>query len=500
MSTQPPASKLCEDVLWHIFDMNTPSDDHFLNPDATGDEIHSLTTARHTSQVCSDWRAIILESPSVWANSLRLEDLNQRSNYWRKEVLRRTGSCLLSIHGSFVRRYVAQEFLMCLLEHHWPRFRRICIRAKWTTIFCDRRWCTFTSPAPNLEILGIHFERERDTPSLSFFRKLFDGNAPRLHTFSASLVDFQIQHGSFSELWSLELTGTIVSPAILPVLQGMNSLRLLKLVNQEILFEFNRKSKHPRIKLPKLRNLHIDADMRNFLTIARHIHPPQQCKIALIINDISDRYSPRTWRTLGQCFHAYYRCIMDQHPINTLSISIQDYCFSIRNRRHNEDISSPEDPLFSFQIEWIDDESWDNISNLILHSVLSVDPLPVKTFNMLMEFEATDLSIDEYLTELLYSLISVEVLYGNSLTLKLISDIEDQNDGRNLFLRLNTLVLEEEYCGDSENAIQLFVQRRIKAGLPVRSIDLTEAYIFDDDILLFLKDQEGLEVITLQEA
>ncbi|KDR80339.1 hypothetical protein GALMADRAFT_153974, partial [Galerina marginata CBS 339.88] len=50
-----------------------------------------LNTVRLTSQVCSHWREIILGSPIIWASTIELQILRQKSDNWRKEVMRRTG-------------------------------------------------------------------------------------------------------------------------------------------------------------------------------------------------------------------------------------------------------------------------------------------------------------------------------------------------------------------------------------------------------------------------
>ncbi|KAF8885051.1 hypothetical protein CPB84DRAFT_140863 [Gymnopilus junonius] len=84
--------RLNQDVLSLIFMVNTQLDNFSLGLSESYDTgIHPLTTTRHTSQVCQQWRRLLIGSPLIWANSIELGLLAQKRGRWRKEVLRRCG-------------------------------------------------------------------------------------------------------------------------------------------------------------------------------------------------------------------------------------------------------------------------------------------------------------------------------------------------------------------------------------------------------------------------
>src|SRR6266567_3695438 len=94
---EPPSiSRLNDDLLWRIFNLNTLTDTDFIGK-FSGKPEFSLVTARHTSQVCTSWRSLILPSSSLWANTINLKHLDQKNHNWRREILKRTGDSPISV-------------------------------------------------------------------------------------------------------------------------------------------------------------------------------------------------------------------------------------------------------------------------------------------------------------------------------------------------------------------------------------------------------------------
>jgi len=61
--------QLSRDLLWYIFSVNAEMQP--LEPESR--DIPAINTLRHTSQVCSTWRDIVLDTKSLWG---RVIDFN----------------------------------------------------------------------------------------------------------------------------------------------------------------------------------------------------------------------------------------------------------------------------------------------------------------------------------------------------------------------------------------------------------------------------------------
>src|SRR6267143_51188 len=197
----PPISMLHDDLLWHIFTFNTLEDDDIIY-DYSADS--SLIDTRHTSQVCASWRALILASSSLWANVINLEHLNQKSDDWRNEILRRTDHSFLSVKGNLKEGTPATAFCLFLLSNHWTRIRRLFIKVEDEVITGDERLLSIQRPAPNLEIFHVKF---RSCPTFSTTHDiLFSNDAPFIHTLITVSLDFNLSGPWLSRVRRLHLS------------------------------------------------------------------------------------------------------------------------------------------------------------------------------------------------------------------------------------------------------------------------------------------------------
>ncbi|KAF8884061.1 hypothetical protein CPB84DRAFT_1789546 [Gymnopilus junonius] len=80
-----PVFALNSDILWRIFLLNTYMTTKF------DEDIPALDTLRYTSQVCTAWRELTLQSPSLWGRVINIV-LLWHCDEWRDEVIRRTRS------------------------------------------------------------------------------------------------------------------------------------------------------------------------------------------------------------------------------------------------------------------------------------------------------------------------------------------------------------------------------------------------------------------------
>ncbi|KAF9567190.1 hypothetical protein CPC08DRAFT_703440 [Agrocybe pediades] len=178
-----PISKLSEEALWNLFLENTD----ICNASR-------LNTAIHCSQVCRQWRAIHLESPSIWGRLVELDYLQVANIEWVREILARTGNTRLWISGliSYSKDPVP-SFLLSFLRDNWRRIQKLNIYDRgWNPLqACENRvqyWTTiFQQPAPSLEEFVFHYlPNVRDWEAPEVWRPptpLFSGTVPALRRF-----------------------------------------------------------------------------------------------------------------------------------------------------------------------------------------------------------------------------------------------------------------------------------------------------------------------------
>jgi len=134
---------LPRDVLWSIFSINADlfgchvTESLSIETKPFESSRDPLLNLRYSSQVCSTWRGIILESPSLWARSIDLDRLIYlkrpggifRDRFlWFDEVLRRAARAPLWVKGSNIFEELAVRIVLELLEREWDRIERLVVR------------------------------------------------------------------------------------------------------------------------------------------------------------------------------------------------------------------------------------------------------------------------------------------------------------------------------------------------------------------------------------
>ncbi|KAF9549176.1 hypothetical protein CPC08DRAFT_715510 [Agrocybe pediades] len=171
---------LPDDVKWHIFSMN--ASDHGT-PKAD-----RLRTTRIASQVCRNWRELIMGSSSTWGRLILID--GQQKKAWMKEVMRRAGESKLWVEVEITSsptvelpRHLFSTFIG-ILQKHWDRLEVLEMninRDFITAIFYDKIWMHTNRPSPMLRSFAVH-----GTESTPFPQHLFSEHAPLLHTFSST--------------------------------------------------------------------------------------------------------------------------------------------------------------------------------------------------------------------------------------------------------------------------------------------------------------------------
>jgi hypothetical protein len=262
-----------------------------LEPEAL--DIPAINTLRHTSQVCSAWRDLVLDTKSLWG---RVIDFNcLRNEEWREEVMRRTGTSPLFVrcdreHWGLPGSLDFEDKVISILTENWTRVRSLKIkfwRPQATDYVNDRAiWCLLERPATALEVFELSLctpAREghyRNPPVLSPSGfKVFNHDAPSLKVFIAPYIRPDIQTSWTSQLRVLELHTPIPVYELLealknmPLLESLNDTSGCAIINGDA--DRLRSLSSNRIRLPRLQSINICTGLNiiPYLIFLRHIEP-----------------------------------------------------------------------------------------------------------------------------------------------------------------------------------------------------------------------------------
>lgn len=282
MSSYPPGgaiNTLNDDVLLHIFEFNC---DMFT-------DYYALDTTRITSQVCREWRHLMLATPSLWAKLIDVDQISEpQSPEWRNELVRRSGDAPLWIKaeensigidsntglcGSY-----NDKFLLEVISENWNRVQRIVISHDYHFAYVPR---IFFMPAPQLE----HFEaahtwddKDADAP----VRPLFANQAPLLQTIYVDCDMINPRASWLNHLHSLILDDTYSPFDALALLSDAYNLKTLKIVDIET--DYPTESL-PVISLPHLQDIQFCSTNSNAgIALLDHVKIPAGCSLAIHIN------------------------------------------------------------------------------------------------------------------------------------------------------------------------------------------------------------------------
>jgi hypothetical protein len=480
----PPIFRLNEDLLLHIFDLNTLTDTDLIERFYHKPEF-SLVSARHASQVCTSWRSLTLASSSLWANTINLKHLDQKDDNWRREILKRTRDSPISVVGDLYEGRPATEFFLSLLGDHWTRLRRIYISSQDNAIAEDERWLSTQSPAPNLEIFHIHF------PSRPAFSTaddtLFSNTAPSIHTLITGCINFKLSGRWLSHIRHLHLNDCSVSQTILFALAEMMALEN---VHMDIdITDIGTEDRFwPTIILPKLKRICLYAKLRTLIVLMGHIAPTSGCTseyesvdnaiFNLSIEDIS---------LLRRGFSSHFQSFSDFRRNETISWVMTKDLFALTN-----ELKEGGNPEFFLHIEIDLGSEWHVIPDIILDSLYSCDLSSIKT----LELDISNATLDPFnlhVARFYRSLLSLETLYTDSQTMELLLQTQEHLNGAILFPRLQTIVFDTDAELKSDVIMRFLLWRR-DADVPITNFDLYNCTSPNQERLLFLEGIDGLDV------
>ncbi|KAF4616413.1 hypothetical protein D9613_008246 [Agrocybe pediades] len=273
---------LPDDVKWQIFSMN--ASDHGT-PKAD-----RLRTTRIASQVCRNWRELIMGSSYIWGRLILID--GQQKKAWMKEVIRRAGESKLWVEVEITSsptvelpRHLFSTFIG-ILQKHWDRLEVLEIninRDFITAIFYDKIWMHTNRPSPMLRSFAVH-----GTESTPFPQYLFSEHAPQLHSFSSTTFGIPGPFPWLSTIRSLRffphsITNLLEILSTTPLLESLQVDEGSNILDPEA--DTLVISTIPPISLPRLTTIVATVTYNMFIALFNALDvPAASCGIQLLVN------------------------------------------------------------------------------------------------------------------------------------------------------------------------------------------------------------------------
>ncbi|PPQ98174.1 hypothetical protein CVT26_003222 [Gymnopilus dilepis] len=287
---------LSEDILWNIFLMNANMDEDavFVSPSspeyAARRSMRALTVTRRSSQVCRLWRDVILGTSSIWGQLIDWDIfLELKTDDWRREVLRRSGSHPLYIRSEWLIGDGPKfKNFVSLVDEEWDRIRglKFGISPIITPTVLWTIYQILSRPAHSLQLLHIFFESSGGQYLFQEDPVLFSNHAPALQELSLqctnlkfdphALMTSRIRSLIISYATYLELSDIVECLANTPHLERL-AVRHCHLIKHE-----NFPVRETRIELPSLCYIEIlDPQFGPCASIIDCIMFPEHCVVNL---------------------------------------------------------------------------------------------------------------------------------------------------------------------------------------------------------------------------
>ncbi|KJA24795.1 hypothetical protein HYPSUDRAFT_465806 [Hypholoma sublateritium FD-334 SS-4] len=276
-----PIHVLNTDILLSIFTMNA---------DIFSDR-HAIHTTRITSQVCRQWRDLMLDTPSLWARLLDMEALYYISAHeWWNELIRRSRDAPLwiraysALHANRTDRskHLRQLFID-IIHGNWHRIQKLYIDDHYSGFGLSLAMLCF--PAPQLEDSDgflpkktahaeNHDQKREITP-------IFAGHAPMLRTSRFRGHTIADQHAPWlRNLCSIELDCEYGLRDALAVLSAASRLQDLKAYG---IVEGYVSRPLPTVSLPHLKYFQYHGFPQPCATLLDHTIIPLGCSLTIQI-------------------------------------------------------------------------------------------------------------------------------------------------------------------------------------------------------------------------
>ena len=339
MSTLPtnsPILRLDSYLLWCIIK---------INADIRSNH-RALQTTVATSHVCHHWRKFMLSTPSIWTHLIDLGDPQWRTFEARCELLRRTGTALLSIKVPRLSSYTIDgaKTLMNVVVKNLQRTQALEVTIQST--YTDQ-WPLLYLPAPHLESFDRTFTDVSDLFNNIFFY-IFDGTAPMLRNlrFSGHRSNFTPLPPWLHQLRSLDLSIKLTVFEMLGLLMSTQNLVNLRL--SQTLADHTR-STLPLVSLPQL--AHLDLNLfREFTQGAVFLDCvciPPACSLNILASSVQRREIDKNTafapiiRAISSCARSHFA----YHAPQKLKLIVTANHFLLETGTYSEP------PTFKFHLE-----------------------------------------------------------------------------------------------------------------------------------------------------
>lgn len=472
------AQCLDHDTLLEIFSWLVPWEVHGGNIERTGS---SPSTLRRASHVCQTWRSTLINSPSLWAQCIDLNEFRYASDDWCNIVLERSGAWPLTVTGWAVtpaREHNCVIYLLDVLDKHWARVRNldVTLRFHWADSspgYLARLWNILGRPTDSLRLfsLDINLTKDEYLPPLTF--KLFSGRATSLQMFSIDAqehtfpIDMTAPPSSIRIL-SLSLMNCVMSDVdLLTACMEMPRLETLTLH----VLRLGRSATNLRPSIPRLKSICINCDALDiYPAFLGRIVPYSGCELRLF-NSLDG------WRGLSEETRVHQVeevCNVIRQYATSLFTSQGERLEYVKVRASVTHFSFTSSNPRVFEMSLSSDNLQERIPlNILamLFDCFSAVPYPPLVTRLDLSFSGEAKHLSTGFLNFLNSMSSIKKLVTNYRFLNCLSGIANSH---RFFPFLETVAIRDTFRHNSLNyTLPFFEQRR--ASRPVRNLDLTES-------------------------
>jgi hypothetical protein len=274
---EPAIHRLVDDILAYIFLLNTTPPGH-KSKEPTVE--HATTVA--SSQVCTRWRSIALNSHTIWS----IIDYRRHSLKWIETLLDRSNPSSLDFGSRFDSVYLSQwddeHGVLKLVFNHIDRLRIFNLRVTASTweLLCSR---FLQMPAPNLEFMHVFL----DDDAGHLTHPLFDNHAPNLQSLGLGRCTVDLTSPVLTSITELhvDITPSNAHPNILDWLNILGGIPSLQSVHLSGAISSGPRGSpndvFPFIHLDALDILFLDGSLHECVTLVKHLIVPPRCGLRL---------------------------------------------------------------------------------------------------------------------------------------------------------------------------------------------------------------------------
>ncbi|KDR84555.1 hypothetical protein GALMADRAFT_237461 [Galerina marginata CBS 339.88] len=453
-----PIVNLDNDTLWYIFSLSANMELHFEQPE---DTVPALLTLRYISQICSSWRELAIESPSLWSRVLDVNLLSQEGADWRNEVIRRTGTALLDVKA---QNYdpslpLALNSLEWLLNAHWSRIRSLVLALDNLNFSPDEEpWFRlFGRPAPSLEI--FIFLGEFFTPPTFV---LFSNTAPALRSLSAAHMRLNLTTFRTPKLCHLVIHSPVSTLDLLNALSQMPVLESLETDSHQPFIPVQvAQNPLPVATLPRLTQIKFEvvdcADVS--LSVLAHIIPAKGCLLHFFATYQEETPGDHTGTILSTYLKHYSTGFS---PITNLKLAFYEKLIIFN-------LVKPSAKGFSFGLNSDAGNFSEHIISVLFSAVSTIGLITIKTLTLNHSIKD---AYSKRFTEFIFALVSVEELRISNFSLNLLHT-RLLSSKVVAFPRLKAIYLDSVYGLDQLSEVAELVNGRMELGVPLKTLTLS---------------------------